>query len=156
MHYIKNSLWDWRRSFLSFKQLSFIACCFLHHSANVGVINKFWSSFKLSTISVAVDASLTKNAGFSSSSIRRFEGGLLPWLVLPFSFLKVLKIVANWLRLVSAFSSASASIGRKIIIYKYTKSRGNISCKESIRQLLKENYKHQSYNNVLSINTYIE
>ena len=27
---------------------------------------------------------------------------------------------------------------------------------ESIRQLLKENYKHQSYNNVLSINTYIE
>ena len=31
----------------------------------------------------------------------------------------------------------------------------NISCKESI-QLLKENYKHQSYNNVLSINSYIE
>ena len=41
---------------------------------------------------MAVDASLTKIAGLSSSSLRYFEG---------FSFLKVSKIVANWLRLVS-------------------------------------------------------
>ena len=32
----------------------------------------------------------------------------------------------------------------------------NISCEESIRQLLKENYNHQSYHNVLGINTYTE
>ena len=47
----------------------------------------------------------------------------------------------------------------EINIYKYTKHRRNISCKKSIQQLLKEkkkkkNYKHQSYHNILGINTY--
>ena len=96
MHCDKNSLWDWYRAFLSFKRLIFIACCSLCDSANVGVIRKFWSSFKLSAISVPVDASLTKIAGLSSSSLRRFEGFLLSWLVLSFSFLKVSKIIADW------------------------------------------------------------
>ena len=99
-HCDKNSLWDWYRAFLSFKRLSFIVCCSLCRSANVGVIRKFWSSFKLSAISVAVYASQTKIAGLSSS-LRRFEGGLLPWLLLSFSFLKVSKIVTDWLHLVS-------------------------------------------------------
>ena len=96
MHCDKNSLWDWYRGFLSIKRFNFVAWCFLFRSANVGVIRNFWSSFKLSKISVAVDASLTKIAGLSSSSLRRFEAGLLPWLVLSFSFLKVSKIVADW------------------------------------------------------------
>ena len=39
---------------------------------------------------------------------------------------------------------------------KHTKRGGNISCKESIRQLLKENCNHQSYHNVLHFNTYTE
>ena len=101
MHCDKNSLWDWYRAFLSFKRLSSIASCSLCHSLNIGVIRKFWSSFKLSTISVAVDASQTKSAGLSFSSLGRFEGGLLPWLILYFSFLKVSRKVADWLRLVS-------------------------------------------------------
>ena len=46
----------------------------------------------------------------------------------------------------------------EINIYKYTKHRRNISCKESIQQLLKKkkkkNYKHQSYHNIIGINTY--
>ena len=36
--------------------------------------------------------------------------------------------------------------GREIIIYKYTNRRGNISCKESIRQLLKEKLLKQREN----------
>ena len=60
MHCDKNFLWDWYRAFLSLKRLSLIACYSLYRSANVDVVRKFWSSFKLSGISVAVDASLTK------------------------------------------------------------------------------------------------
>ena len=60
MHCDKNFLWHLYRAFLSLKRLSLIACCSLYRSANVGVVRKFWSSFKLSAISVAVDASLTK------------------------------------------------------------------------------------------------
>ena len=45
---------------------------------------------------------------------------------------------------------------REIIKYKYTKRRENLSCKESIWQLLKESYNHQSYHNVLAINSYSE
>ena len=36
--------------------------------------------------------------------------------------------------------------GCEIIIYKYTKRRGNISCEESIRQLLKEKLLKQREN----------
>ena len=43
---------------------------------------------------------------------------------------------------------------REIIICKYTKHRANISCKESIQQLLKKNYNHQSYHNNFGINIY--
>ena len=39
---------------------------------------------------------------------------------------------------------------------KYTKLRGNIICKESIRQLIQENYNHQIHHNVLDITAYSE
>ena len=46
--------------------------------------------------------------------------------------------------------------GHENIIYKYTKCRGNFSCKERIQQLLKENCDYQSCHNILGINTYSE
>ena len=96
MYCNKISLWD-----RSFKLLSLIACCSLLRSANIGVIRKFWSSFMLSVIIVTVDALQMKILGLSTPSLRHFEVGLLLWLVLSLSFLKVSKIVADWLRLVS-------------------------------------------------------
>ena len=49
-----------------------------------------------------------------------------------------------------------SSNGRETIMYKYTKRRGYISCRESIQQILKENYNQQSYHNILGVNTYSE
>ena len=51
-------------------------------------------------------------------------------------------------------SVPQSSSGYEVIIYKYTKHRTNISCKESIQQVLKESYNRKSYHNVLGINTY--
>ena len=77
MHCAKNSQRDLFRAFLSFKRLSFTVSCSLLRSANVGIIRKIWSSFRLSAISVAIDTSLAKIFGLPSSCHRRFEGGSL-------------------------------------------------------------------------------
>ena len=55
---------------------------------------------------------------------------------------------------ISSKKQLPSNNGLGIIIYKYTKRRVNINCKESTRQLLKQNYKRESYHDVLGINTY--
>ena len=72
------------------------------------------------------------------------------------SYVKDTNDFINKINTVKSIQKKPIKNGCEIIIYKYSKCRGTISCKESIRKLLKENYKHQSYNKVLSINTYIE